>query len=165
MPQRGVPTPDRIRATIALANGKVIGLDSSGTGVQGYRRQGGYPVPVETIPATRLSVAVQSERYSCGKFDTSKLAYIGINIAPTQNDYVLPFLKSSGHTFTPLEESSGRDKGNLENHNSAPTNFLIDQEGRIVFRDFLIDDTNEETLEGIISGLILHNEPGDNFSG
>lgn len=88
------------------------------------------------------------------KFKGKNLEYVGINIAPEQNDYVVPFMKSSGYSFTPIEEVPGRVKGNLDNRNAAPVNFLLDQEGRIMFSNFRTDEHNEDVLEAMISSLM-----------
>ena len=89
------------------------------------------------------------------KFKGQDLEYLGINIVSKQNDYVLPFMKSSGYSFTPLEEIEGRTKGNLDNRNAAPMNFLIDRDGRLIFSNFRTDGDNEEDLELMIN-LILN---------
>jgi len=88
------------------------------------------------------------------KFKGKNLEYVGINIASEQNDYVIPFLKTSGYSFTPLEDVKGRQKGNLDNRNAAPMNFLIDQNGNLVFSNFRTDGDNEDELELMI-GLLL----------
>ncbi len=88
------------------------------------------------------------------KFKGKDFAYVGINIVPEQNDYVLPFMKSSGYTFTPLEDFEGRDKGNLNNGGAAPVNFLIDKNGKIVFKNIRTDGSNEDVLENMISSLL-----------
>lgn len=85
------------------------------------------------------------------KFKGKDFAYVGINIVSEQNDYVLPFMKSSGYTFTPLEDVEGRDKGNLNNGGAAPVNFLIDKDGKIVFKNIRTDGSNEDVLEAMIS--------------
>ncbi len=85
------------------------------------------------------------------KFKGKDFAYVGINIVSEQNDYVLPFMKSSGYTFTPLEDVEGRKKGNLDNGGAAPVNFLIDQNGKIVFKNIRTDGSNEDVLEAMIS--------------
>lgn len=90
------------------------------------------------------------------KFNEDDLAYVGINIVSDQNDYVIPFMKSSGYTFTPLEDVEGRDKGNLDNGRAAPVNFLIDQKGRIIFTNFMINGNNENELELMINLLVNH---------
>jgi hypothetical protein len=63
-------------------------------------------------------------------------------------------MKSSGYTFIPLEDYEGRNKGNLDNRNAAPVNFLIDKEGRIVFRNIRTDGSNEDVLEAMITSLL-----------
>jgi thiol-disulfide isomerase/thioredoxin len=88
------------------------------------------------------------------KFKGKDFAYVGINIVPEQNEYVIPFMKSSGYTFIPLEDYEGRNKGNLDNRNAAPVNFLIDKEGRIVFRNIRTDGSNEDVLEAMITSLL-----------
>jgi thiol-disulfide isomerase/thioredoxin len=88
------------------------------------------------------------------KFKGKDLEYLGINIVSDQNDYVVPFMKSSGYSFTPLEDIKGRDKGNLDNRGAAPMNFLIDKEGRLIFSNFRIDGDNEDDLEMMINMII-----------
>lgn len=88
------------------------------------------------------------------KFKGKDLEYLGINIVSDQNDYVVPFMKSSGYSFTPLEDVKGRDKGNLDNRGGAPMNFLIDKEGRIIFSNFRTDGDNEDDLEMMINMII-----------
>lgn len=91
------------------------------------------------------------------KFKGKDLEYVGINIVSDQNDYVVPFMKSSGYSFTPLEDVKGRNKGNLDNGGAAPTNFLIDKQGRIIFSNFRTDGDNEDDLELMI-GMLLSNQ-------
>lgn len=88
------------------------------------------------------------------KFKGKDLEYVGINIVSDQNEYVVPFMKSSSYSFTPLEEVKDRVKGNLDNRGAAPMNFLIDKEGRLIFSNFRTDGDNEEDLEMMINMLI-----------
>jgi thiol-disulfide isomerase/thioredoxin len=88
------------------------------------------------------------------KFKGQDLVYVGINIEPDQNEYVIPFMKSSGYTFIPLEDVPDRKKGNLDNHNAAPMNFLIDKTGKIVYKNFRIDEGNEDLLQSMIGSLL-----------
>jgi thiol-disulfide isomerase/thioredoxin len=90
------------------------------------------------------------------KYKSQDLAFVGIDIVPEQNEYVVPFMRSSGYSFTPLEDFKGRKRGNLDNHNQAPFNYLIDNQGRIVFIDFRIDGNNEDDLEMMINMLLEH---------
>jgi len=88
------------------------------------------------------------------QYQNNQLAYVGINIVAEQDEYVIPFHNSSGFSFTPLADVKGRDKGNLENYGAAPTNFLIDKTGRIVFSDFMIGAENESHLKMMIDLLL-----------
>jgi hypothetical protein len=53
-----------------------------------------------------------------------------------------------------LEDVEGRAKGNLDNRDAAPMNFLIDREGRLIFSNFRTDGNNEEDLELMINLLL-----------
>lgn len=88
------------------------------------------------------------------KFKGQDLEYVGINIVSKQNDYVLPFVKGSGYSFTPLEDVKGRAKGNLDNRGLAPINFLLDKDGRIIFSFFRTEANNEDELELMINLLL-----------
>jgi thiol-disulfide isomerase/thioredoxin len=88
------------------------------------------------------------------KFKGEDFSYVGINIVSEQNEYVLPFMKGSGYSFTPLEDVKGREKGNLDNRGAAPTNFLIDKQGRVIFSNFRTDGSNEDELELMIKMLL-----------
>ncbi len=90
------------------------------------------------------------------EFKGKPVDYLGLNVAPEQNEYVLPFMKSSGYSFTPLEDVKGRVKGNLDNGSAAPVNFLIDQQGRIIFSNFSINENNEDQLEMMINLILAH---------
>jgi thiol-disulfide isomerase/thioredoxin len=88
------------------------------------------------------------------KFKGKDFVYLVINIVPDQDDYVVPFMKSSGYSFIPLRDNKDWDKGPLNNRNAAPVNFLIDQDGKIIFFNFRTDGHNEETLEMMISSML-----------
>lgn len=86
------------------------------------------------------------------KFKGKKVKYVAINIAPEQDEYVVPFVRSSGYSFTPLKDEPEK-RGNLSAR-GAPTNYLLDRDGMIIFRNFRTDDANEKTLELMIEGLL-----------
>ncbi|MEX8546933.1 MAG: redoxin domain-containing protein [Mucilaginibacter sp.] len=83
------------------------------------------------------------------KFSKNDIAYLGLNLEPSQDQAVPAFLKETGYTFMALHDNPGRDKGNLAAP-GAPSNYLIDQKGRIVFSGFRIDAENEKMLERMI---------------
>jgi len=87
------------------------------------------------------------------KFKGQPVSYIGINVNPSQDPYVLPFMKGTGYTFIPLRADS---KWAWDHYKvrGEPTNFLIDQNGNIIFSNFRINANNEKTLELMISELL-----------
>jgi thiol-disulfide isomerase/thioredoxin len=87
------------------------------------------------------------------KFKGEDVVYIGINVLPEQDAYVLPFIENSKYSFIPLRGS--RDFA-LKSYGirGEPGNFLIDRDGKIIFKYFRIDDTNHRTLELMISSLL-----------
>jgi thiol-disulfide isomerase/thioredoxin len=91
------------------------------------------------------------------KFKDKDLVYLGINIVPDQNDYVVPFLKSSGYSFEPLEDYPDRQKGNLDNRGAAPANFLIDRKGNLIYSNFRTNEHNKDVLEEMINSLLNRN--------
>jgi thiol-disulfide isomerase/thioredoxin len=87
------------------------------------------------------------------KFKDADFEYLGINVFPTQDDYVLPFLKGTRYSFTPLRATSDWAKDNY-GVRGQPTNFLLDKEGNIVYANFRTDQDNERTLELMIRSLL-----------
>ncbi|UOE49086.1 TlpA family protein disulfide reductase [Mucilaginibacter sp. SMC90] len=87
------------------------------------------------------------------KFKGKNVEYIGINVVPDQDAYVLPFMANTRFSFIPL-------RGNQDFASKAygvtgePENFLIDQNGKIMFRNFMIDEKKEHSLEMMISSLL-----------
>ena len=86
------------------------------------------------------------------KFSEKEVVYIGINVVEEQDEYVVPFMKSSGYSFIPLKGETDK-QGNLTAI-GCPTNYLLDQEGRIVFKKFRINEHNERALELMIKELL-----------
>jgi len=85
--------------------------------------------------------------------NNQNLIYLGLNVEPSLTREVLQLIKTNGYTFIPVHDSQDRKKGNLK-ANGEPTNYLIDQQGRIVFSNFRIDETNVRTLELMITELL-----------
>lgn len=87
------------------------------------------------------------------KFRGKDLVYLGINVFPNQDNYVLPYLKGTKYSFIPLKATSLW----AEKHygvRGQPTNFLIDREGNIVYANFRTDQENERGLELMIASLL-----------
>lgn len=90
------------------------------------------------------------------KFKDENVVYIGINVFPEQDPYVVPLIKNSKYSFIPLR-GSREFAAKYYGVDGEPENFLINKEGKIVFRDFRIDNTNHRTLELMISSLLQKN--------
>jgi thiol-disulfide isomerase/thioredoxin len=86
-------------------------------------------------------------------FKGADVVYIGINVDPEQGPYVIPFMESTKYSFIPLRGSSAFAAKNY-GVQGEPENFLIDKDGKIIFKDFRIDNTNHRTLELMISSLL-----------
>jgi hypothetical protein len=81
--------------------------------------------------------------------------YLGINGIPKQDDYVLPFMAGTRYSFTPLrgtEAVTGPDGYAVRGY---PANFLIDRDGRVVYRDFRAhDEESNLVLQRMIESLL-----------
>jgi hypothetical protein len=73
-----------------------------------------------------------------------------------EDEFVLPFLKAGGYSFTPLHDVGIRQKGNLK-ATGATVNYIIDQKGRIVFSDLQRTKEDGRTLEIMIRELLASN--------
>ena len=87
------------------------------------------------------------------KFKGKEIVYLGINVFPDQDDYVLPFMQGTKYSFIPLRGSADWAAKTYKVR-GEPTNFLIDGEGRIVFSNFMINGNNERMLELMISSML-----------
>jgi thiol-disulfide isomerase/thioredoxin len=84
--------------------------------------------------------------------DRSKFVYLGINGHRNEDAFVDGFLKASGYSFTPLGASP--DTTGQFGVRGFPSNFIIDQDGRIAYSGFMVDEASEETLELMLRSLI-----------
>lgn len=86
-------------------------------------------------------------------FKGDSVVYIGINVIPAQDGYVLPFMKNTKYSFIPLRSTfaSAKQSFGVE---GAPENFVIDKNGKIIFKDFRTNSSNHRTLELMISSLL-----------
>ncbi len=91
------------------------------------------------------------------KKHSEEVAYLGINLENKQDDYVIPFMKSTGYSFVPLRNDPLHDKGTLKAR-AAPANYIIDQKGQIMFSGFLIDEKNQRSLEIMIHEVLSRNK-------
>jgi peroxiredoxin len=94
------------------------------------------------------------------KFKGEDVKYVGINVFPGQDGYVLPMMENTKFSFIPLHGTQEFAKNNY-GVESEPKNFLIDKDGKIVFKDFSINNTNHRTLELMISSLLHKGQPNN----
>jgi thiol-disulfide isomerase/thioredoxin len=87
------------------------------------------------------------------KFKAENVVYVGINVDTEQDPYVLPFMKNTKYSFIPLR-GSREFAAKYYGVQGEPENFLIDKDGKIIFSDFRIDNTNHRTLELMIAALL-----------
>jgi hypothetical protein len=73
-------------------------------------------------------------------------------MVPAQDAYVETFMKNTKYSFIPVRDEESK-RGNLKAI-GAPTNYLLDKNGNIVFSNFRIDESNERALELMISELL-----------
>lgn len=91
-------------------------------------------------------------------FNKDSIAYIGINVDSSQDPYVVPFMRHSRYSFTPLH---GSWQWALKNYHvrGAPENFLIDQAGKIIYSGFRVDDQPaEENFKRMMRSLLNKNK-------
>jgi len=88
------------------------------------------------------------------KVTDKNMAYVAINVEPREDDAVMPLITKNRYSFVPLRDDLGKPKGNLPDIQGTPTNFLIDQQGRVVFSNFQITADNERLLELMITELL-----------
>ncbi len=90
------------------------------------------------------------------KFRGKSVSYVGINVLPEQDAYVKPFMKGTRYSFTPLRADS-KFAETVYHVRGEPTNFLIDQNGRIVYSNFRASDpATERELQLMIQSLLDH---------
>lgn len=86
---------------------------------------------------------------------SKKFVILAINVDPQEDKDVMPFLKGNHYGFIPLKSD---DKWAAENYNvkSEPTSFLIDGQGRIIFKPHTYDLKTEKILDLEVAELLAH---------
>ncbi|WP_316820379.1 TlpA disulfide reductase family protein [Pedobacter gandavensis] len=84
------------------------------------------------------------------KFGNNQIMYIGVNGYNSQDDYVIPFMKSTGYSFTAVKVDLHQDLKMFAG-DGYPRNYLIDKNGHIVASKFYINEDNERMLELLIA--------------
>ncbi len=90
-----------------------------------------------------------------GRFRGRDVVYLGINGIPKQDDYVLPFMAGTKYSFTPLRGTEAVTGPEGYAVRGYPANFLIDRDGRVVYRDFRAhDEESNLVLQRMIESLL-----------
>jgi thiol-disulfide isomerase/thioredoxin len=89
------------------------------------------------------------------KYKDRGVVVLAINGQRGQKSYVLPFLRSQGYDFVPLQADMDWD-ANIYHVRAYPTTLIIGADGREYFRPRLIDDVEERTAELEIDELLAH---------
>jgi thiol-disulfide isomerase/thioredoxin len=71
------------------------------------------------------------------KYGPQGFVILAINVEPPEDEMVLPYLKQNRYGFFPLKSNWEWARENYAVR-GAPTNFLIDREGRVVFKPGVI---------------------------
>jgi peroxiredoxin len=88
------------------------------------------------------------------KINDKNFVYIGINGLTEQDPYVESFMKKTGFSFTPLQDI-GEKVAKTYGVRGYPTNFIIDQNGKIVYTGFMIGNPKEERMLELMIRSVL----------
>jgi thiol-disulfide isomerase/thioredoxin len=88
------------------------------------------------------------------KYQDRGFAILSLNVLPEEKDFVMPYLTRNGFTFRPLETTTDWAEKTY-GARGYPTNFLLDTDGRIVFKPGIIRSPREQrTFELQIESLL-----------
>lgn len=94
------------------------------------------------------------------KYGTQGFVILAINVEPPEDEMVLPYLKQNRYGFIPLKSNWEWAKENYAVR-GAPTNFLIDRAGRVVFKPGVIRGADaHRTFELQIEALLKQGAAG-----
>lgn len=89
------------------------------------------------------------------RFKGRDVVYLGINGIRQQDAYVLPFMSGTDYSFTPLKGDRAVTGPQGYAVRGYPSNFLIDRNGRIIYRNFRAHDPQSElVLQRMIESLL-----------
>ena len=90
-------------------------------------------------------------------YESRGLTVLAINVEPPQRDAVLPLMAAMGIRFVPLDSDwawAEKAYGVM----GTPAAFLIDQEGRIMFRPEVHDAETRMVLERQVDALLTRSK-------
>ncbi len=80
-----------------------------------------------------------------------KLEVVAVNISPTQDDQVVPFLAENRYTFTPYKVNAAIRRG--YGVDGAPMEFVIDRSGHVVTMVRLNSEEREREFGHLVERL------------
>jgi hypothetical protein len=92
------------------------------------------------------------------KFQSRNFAILAVNLEPKHDEFVEPLLQAMGIRFVALK-SNWDWASNQYGVQGTPENFLIDGQGRIMFRPTVHDDTTQLLLEREVEALLERAPP------
>jgi hypothetical protein len=92
------------------------------------------------------------------KYQGRDVEFVSINIIPGEDGMVKPMWNKLGITFPSLKAPDEEWPRTQYNVFSAPTNFLLDPDGRVVFRPRAESRDEQKQLEIILDALLAHKE-------
>ena len=78
---------------------------------------------------------------------------LAVNTEPEQDELVVPFIRNNKYAFIPVK-SGVEWKTSSYKVFGTPSNFLIDTQGRILFKPRVHNEVTEPTLELEIEALV-----------
>jgi thiol-disulfide isomerase/thioredoxin len=87
------------------------------------------------------------------KFKSRGFEVVAVNIRQEEDEFVVPFMKGNGYGFLPLKAPKAWIEQNFKGM-IAPQNFLIDADGRVMFRPTVQSPDGQRTLENEIEALL-----------
>jgi thiol-disulfide isomerase/thioredoxin/Tfp pilus assembly protein PilF len=174
------PSDALVAALVDLGRALDKSKDTVEADVRTIRQAAAKPAPSFTLPdyPDRRNVSLSDYRGkvvlinfwypSCGpcrgefptlqrvldKYKDRGFTILSLNVLPEERAFVMPYLTKNGYTFHALETTTEwADK--TYNARGFPTNFLVDPEGRIVFKPGIIRSPREQrTFELQIESLL-----------
>lgn len=88
------------------------------------------------------------------KYGPQGFVVLAINILPDQDADVLPLMEAKGFDFIPLKVPTAEWPREQYSVNAAPLNFLLDAQGRLIFKPRIADQSTQSRFFGEIETLL-----------
>ena len=91
------------------------------------------------------------------KINRKDMVYIAINQTNRDPNQVMPIVIGEKYTFIPLKDADPNEpRDKMYPTRGIPANFLLDKQGRVVFSDFYVNDSNEDDFELMINEMLKY---------